>query len=194
MYGWHTPCSDRQSITSSKQGETLMATFQKILVPIDFSALDPDVIHTAAELCRRFEARATLLHVWQSELFSVPEIQRLYDPTQVAGWNEKFLRGLERARHDLQANGAQQIDIALLEGTPHREILRFAHDGGFDLIVIGTHGRTGLAHALLGSVAEKVVRLAQCSVITVHKSDRHAPLGEHAKLSALAHDDHWVQK
>lgn len=147
-----------------------MPAFQNILVPIDFSELTPDVLHTAAELSRRFEARATLLHVWDAELFSVPEIHKLYDPKQVPGLRDKLVNALERARHDMQANGALQIDVALAEGNPCREILRFAREGSFDLIVLGTHGRTGLNHALLGSVAERVVRLASCAVMTVHLS------------------------
>jgi nucleotide-binding universal stress UspA family protein len=171
-----------------------MPSFQKILVPIDFSSLTPDVLHTAAELCRRFEARATLLHVWESELFSVPEIHRLYDPTKVPGWNDKLMRSLERARHDMQADGALQIDIALVEGSPYREILRFAHDGAFDLIVLGTHGRAGLAHALLGSVAEKIVRLSRCAVMTVHKSERRTRTADDAAKRALTHDDHCSAK
>ena len=149
-----------------------MSAFQKILVPIDFSQITPQVLSAASELCRRFEASATLLHVWEAELFSVPGVYQLYDPTQIPGWNSEMMRSLERARHGMQADGALQIDIALVEGAPSREILRFAHDGAFDLIVIGTHGRTGLAHALLGSVTEKVVRLADCAVMTVHMRDR----------------------
>ena len=149
-----------------------MSAFEKILVPIDFSELTPQVLHAAAELSRRFEAPATLLHVWDPELFAVPNIYRLYDPTQVPGWQNRLMQLLERARHDMQADGALQIDMALVEGQPFREIVRFAHDSAFDLIVIGTHGRTGLAHSLLGSVAEKVVRLADCAVMTVHKADR----------------------
>lgn len=148
-------------------------TFQKILVAIDFSALQADVLNTAAELCRRFEARATLLHVWESELFSVPSIHKLYDPAQVPGWSDKLKLSLERARQDMQSQGASRVDIALLEGVPYQEILRIAREGSFDMIVIGTHGRTGLAHAMLGSVAEKVVRLSHCAVLTVHKSQPH---------------------
>ena len=86
------------------------------------------------------------------------------------GLRDKLVNALERARHDMQANGALQIDVALAEGNPCREILRFAREGSFDLIVLGTHGRTGLNHALLGSVAERVVRLASCAVMTVHLS------------------------
>lgn len=156
-----------------------MSSFQKILVPIDFSEPTVQILHTAAELSRRFEAPVTLLHAWEPELFSVPDIYRLYDPSKIPGFHDKLMRLLERARHDMQADGALQIDLALVEGTPYREILRFARDGAFDLIVIGTHGRTGLAHSLLGSVAEKVVRLADCAVMTVHIGDRtrkaHAP-------------------
>ena len=155
-----------------------MSSFQKILVAIDFSALHADVLNTAAELCKRFEARATLLHVWEPELFSVPSIHKLYDPTRVPGWNDKLRSMLERARQDMQSQGASQIDIALLEGVPYQEILRFANEGSFDMIVIGTHGRTGLAHAMLGSVAEKVVRLSHCAVMTVHKSRQSARASE----------------
>lgn len=146
--------------------------FQKILVPIDFSELTPKVLHTAAEMCRRFEARATLLHVWDAELFAVPDVYRLYDPRQLPELHNKLMQKLERARHDMQADGALQIDVAFAEGTPYREVLRFARDGAFDLIVLGTHGRSGLAHSLLGSVAEKITRLADCAVMTVHSGDR----------------------
>jgi nucleotide-binding universal stress UspA family protein len=160
-----------------------MPPFQKILVAIDFSALNHDVIQTAAELCRRYEARATLLHVWEPELISVPEIHRLYDPKQLPGWTDKLMGRLERSRHDMQAEGALQIDLALLDGNPSREILRFAREGCFDLIVVGTHGRTGLAHALLGSVAEKVVRLSHCAVMTVHMSEARAHAAADASIA-----------
>ncbi|HET8936480.1 MAG TPA: universal stress protein [Polyangiales bacterium] len=162
-----------------------MSSFQKILVPIDFSELTPQVLHAAAELSRRFEAPATLLHIWDPEFFAVPNIYRLYDPKLVPGLHNRLMQLLERARHDMQADGALQVDIALVEGQPHREIVRFAHDSAFDLIVIGTHGRTGLAHSLLGSVAEKVVRLADCAVMTVHHVDRVRHAGAALTQQAL---------
>jgi universal stress protein A len=178
-----------------REGEITVPSFQKILVPIDFSELTPQVLHTAADLCRRCEAPATLVHVWDPELFTVPNIYRLYDPTQIPGWHNRLMEQLERARHDMQAHGALQIDVALVEGQPYREIVRFAHDNAFDLIVIGTHGRTGLAHSLLGSVAEKVVRLSDCAVLTVHKGDRAGiarmkskKLKSNAKASVVVND------
>jgi nucleotide-binding universal stress UspA family protein len=66
-----------------------------------------------------------------------------------------------------EALGAKQVQSAASVGDPAQEISEFARRGDFDVIVIGTHGRTGLKHAILGSVAEKVVRFAPCIVVTV---------------------------
>jgi K+-sensing histidine kinase KdpD len=66
------------------------------------------------------------------------------------------------------------VHTALLSGRPAREIVRYARENGVDLIVVGTHGRTGVTRALVGSVAEAVVRLAPCSVLTVPVSAAQA--------------------
>jgi nucleotide-binding universal stress UspA family protein len=79
-------------------------------------------------------------------------------------------------------------DFAVLSGTPHAEIVRFAKEQEFDLIVMGTHGRGFVAHAVVGSVAEKVVRHAPCPVLTVHNpqhefvvADEPAKMPTHAR-------------
>jgi nucleotide-binding universal stress UspA family protein len=76
-------------------------------------------------------------------------------------------QALDTAKHELLANGALQVDTSLEYGNPDREIVNFARAGGFSMIVMGTHGRGGLSHALMGSVAELVVRRAPCPVVTV---------------------------
>jgi nucleotide-binding universal stress UspA family protein len=134
-----------------------METIQKILVPIDFTDHSTRVLQLAAELCRKHEASVTVLYVWEPELVPVPGTFQLYDPRSVPN-------GLE---HELLALGALQVDTALEHGNPDREIVSFARAGAFSLIVMGTHGRRGLSHALLGSVAELVVRRAPCPVMTV---------------------------
>ena len=75
----------------------------------------------------------------------------------------------EVRRFTVSTSGADQsaADVVVVEGNPVREILRHAEDGRTDLLVMGTHGRGGFAHLLLGSVAERIVRTATCPVLTV---------------------------
>jgi nucleotide-binding universal stress UspA family protein len=76
-------------------------------------------------------------------------------------------RQLEEAKGEAQRAGATAVDTKLLQGAVAPEIVDYAKQGDYDLIVIGTHGHTGLKHALLGSVAERVVRLAPCPVLSL---------------------------
>jgi nucleotide-binding universal stress UspA family protein len=146
-----------------------METIQKILVPIDFSDQSWRVLQLAAELCRKHEAAVTLLHVWDHEPVAAPVDRALYERQALSSEALSHLtRKMEMARHDLLANGAMQVDTSFEHGRPEREIVRFASTGGFSLVVMGTHGRTGYSHVLLGSVAERVVRRARCPVLTVH--------------------------
>ncbi|MEY4581849.1 MAG: hypothetical protein RL701_6552 [Pseudomonadota bacterium] len=144
-----------------------MTPFQKILVPVDFSAYADRALSVAADLARRYEASVTVLHVWHPELFSLPESYQLHDPARLEAYPQQFEELLKKARHALQAAGVQEVESALAQGAPVEEIVRFAQEGGFDLIAMGTHGRTGLSHVLLGSVAEQVVRNARCAVVTI---------------------------
>jgi universal stress protein A len=143
-----------------------MKPFQKILVPTDFSPVADNSLQMAADLSRRYEAPITLLHVWEPEVFSVPNGPLLFDPSQRLRLVTHFNSLLERARQALTSAGVREVVTAVAEGPSAATIADFAKTGAFDLIVMGTHGRTGLAHALLGSVAERVVRLAPCSVLT----------------------------
>lgn len=136
-----------------------MKPFQKILVPVDFSAHTKRVLHVAAELCRRYEAPVTLLHVRPPELFAAA------DSSGIAQAHAVEL--LIAANHVLQSDGALQVQLATTAGRPGPGIVRFAKEGGFDLIVMGTHGRSGVTHALMGSTAEEVMRRATCAVMTV---------------------------
>jgi universal stress protein A len=91
------------------------------------------------------------------------EIDRLY---------RAFSAQLADARLAALEAGAPRVEIKLLEGVIAGEIVQFATRGEFDLIVMGTHGRTGLSHLFIGSVAERVVRLAPCPVLTVKMAER----------------------
>jgi universal stress protein A len=144
-----------------------MKVFQKILVPTDFSDYAKNALNVAADLARRYEASVAVLHVWEPDLFSVPGSNQLFDPSQQPLMIAKLNKLLEDTRGDLKATGVTQVDTALAQGAPTKEIVDFALAGAFDLIVMGTHGRSGLAHVLLGSVAERIVQKAHCAVLTV---------------------------
>ena len=144
-----------------------MPPLRKILVPIDFSAYSADATAWAADLARRYDASVTLVHVYQPVSMALPEGYVLMSANALADLLTELDAALAQARKDLEATERVVAETMLLQGVPFAEIVQFARDGHYDLIVMGTHGRTGFKHALLGSVAEKVVRKAPCPVLTI---------------------------
>jgi len=143
-----------------------MIQIRRILCPTDFSPTAGRASHYAAELARAFGAEVLLLHV-------VPEMNY---PQRSLGMVTAFPNLREelhqRAKNELDRQ-RQQLDPALAirtelrDGPPHEQILACAEANQADLIVLGTHGHTGLKHVLLGSTAEQIVRLSTCPVMTV---------------------------
>jgi len=152
-------------------------TIRKILVPTDFSAHSKEAQAWAAELARRYESSLTLVHVYQPISYALPEGYVLPSANLLADLEVNLGRALDDAKKELEASSGLRVDNALMQGVPFAEIIRFAREGSYDLIVLSTHGRTGLRHVLLGSVAEKVVRKAPCPVLTVRP---HGPEDEGA--------------
>ena len=146
-------------------------TIRKILVPTDFSAHSKEGQGWAAELARRYEASLTLVHVYQPISYALPEGYVLPSANLLADLEVNLGRALDQAKAELERTSGLRVDTALMQGVPFAEIIRFAREGSYDLIVLSTHGRTGLRHALLGSVAEKVVRKAPCPVLTVRPEE-----------------------
>jgi nucleotide-binding universal stress UspA family protein len=149
-----------------------VSRFQKILAPFDFSAQSKHSLQFAADLARRYEAPVTLLHVCDADWFSVPESFLLYTPSQLPQLMAGVEKQLEPVKRELLAADVMQVKTLVLQGTPYVEIVRIAEADQYDLIVMGTHGRAGIAHALLGSVAERVVRKAHCPVLTIRHPDQ----------------------
>lgn len=142
---------------------------RRLLVPIDFSECAQEALEYAATLARQLGARLALVHAMEAAaypldfaLFGVSEEAALRGQVQFS------LRGL------VSALKAEKIDAESLcaVGTPAEIILKEAKDGPADAIVMGTHGRHGLSHLAIGSVAEHVVRQAACPVFSV-KSPRY---------------------
>ena len=152
-------------------------TISRILVPVDFSPHAERAFSYATTLALRLGAKLSLLHVvedpfvtgaWSAEIY-VPNVPELLD---------KVIKGAEGHLATLKESAAAAgvtADTTVITGRPAHAIVEHAKEGGFDLIVIGTHGRTGLSHALMGSVAERVVRRAPCPVLTMHAGEASAP-------------------
>jgi universal stress protein A len=139
----------------------------RILVPVDFSPHSERAIRYAARLAAQVGASVELLHV--VEEFSYGTFSEVYVPNMPDMMQEMINETsakLESLKSDMFLHGAD-VGIAVFVGRPAAAIVDYAKTGGFDLIVMGTHGRTGLSHMFMGSVAERVVRTAPCAVLTV---------------------------
>jgi nucleotide-binding universal stress UspA family protein len=150
-----------------------MVDVRKILCPIDFSEHSRQALRMAVDLARRFGAELTLLHVYQMPGYFFPEGVVLAGPDVMRDLTERVERTMAEWRADASAMGIGEVHTQTAMGATSPEIVRTAEDGKFDLICIGTHGRTGLKHALLGSVAERVVRTAKVPVLTVRSLPEH---------------------
>jgi len=142
--------------------------FKRILVPIDFSEPSDAALDHARTLATRFGASLHLLHVaedpyrafYSAEVF-VPEIEGLRDSIL----EDATRRMKDRLRTTERDEGA--VTVSAIIGTPAGSIVEYAGGNDIDLIVMGTHGRGGMSHLFVGSVAERVVRMAPCPVLTV---------------------------
>lgn len=146
---------------------------QKILVPVDFSEHSEKACVWAVGMAEKWRARILLLHV-------VP--RPTYPPVLMGSYFNAadFEAGLRaEAEEQIQAfvkkipHAGAPIETKVMIGDPSWDICKTAEEQGCDLVVMGSHGRTGLGHVLLGSVAERVVRLSSCPVLVV---SRNAPL------------------
>ncbi len=143
-----------------------MSAVGKVLCAVDFSAPSRAALTMAADLAQRYGASLTVLHVFQLPATLLPE-GMLLSPAMVSEHFQAVNGLLDEEKRHAESLGVRTVETALVDGVPWREIVARAKDGGFDLVVVGTHGRTGIRHVLLGSVAERVVRHAHCPVVTV---------------------------
>jgi nucleotide-binding universal stress UspA family protein len=143
-----------------------MATITRILVPTDFSASSRAALDLACDLASRLGLPLTVLHAYALPAYPLPEGVVLPTSEQTAETITRAARALHGELEHAQAHGVEARSL-LAEGDPFDAIVRTAGELGADLIVMGTHGRRGIAHALLGSVAEKLVQKGPCPVLTV---------------------------
>jgi nucleotide-binding universal stress UspA family protein len=145
-----------------------MIDLRRILVPTDFSKHSRNALAYGAAFAEKFGAELHLLHVVQDLAVFIPDAVTGVPPTTppVEQLTAAAQEALAQMVREQPLPGVTPL-TDVREGTPFYEIIRFAREKDIDLIVMGTHGRSGLAHVLLGSVTEKVVRKAPCPVLTV---------------------------
>jgi nucleotide-binding universal stress UspA family protein len=141
-----------------------MLTIHSIVHPTDFSAASEYAFKLACSLARDHQSRLIVLHVVTTlgpELITHGEAESQLEPET---YQQRLWADLRSVR---PADPAIAVEYQLAEGDPAAEIVRAAQETAADLVVLGSHGRTGLQRLLMGSVAEQVIRRASCPVLTV---------------------------
>lgn len=143
----------------------------RILAPVDFSECSRASLAHALVFAERFQAPVEVLHVWEVPHNVRPDLMVWIEGgdgkpvSEIA--SEDAAQQMDAFLGELAPDARARIQVRLVGGDPVDTILEIANSEPFDLIVMGTHGRRGLSHLLLGSVAEKIVRQAPCPVLTV---------------------------
>lgn len=142
-----------------------MKQYKRILCPVDFSTYSKAAMEEGASLAKGMGAELCLLHAYQNPAYVLP-MSGYIGPTadMVTKIRQQLAQELEALAEPYRKQGIK-TQALVLEGVPYTTIVDQAKEWHADLIVMGTHGRTGISHALAGSVAERVVRLAPCPVL-----------------------------
>ena len=153
-----------------------MTGIARLLVPTDFSSASDDALAFAKRLAEPLGASLDVIHAFEDPFTTAAFAAEVYTPLPPS-LREDLLREADRrlaerlpVEQRVRFNGTS----AIVPGPPARAIVDYAAQHGTDLIVLGTHGRTGAQHLLLGSVAERVIRTAPCPVLTVRQAPERA--------------------
>jgi nucleotide-binding universal stress UspA family protein len=147
-----------------------MTDWKKICCAVDFAEPSRIAMEHAAELAKRFEAELVLVHVVVPPPPAASDI--LVSSRGVAtAAAEEHERTLEEWRLDAERRAARPVRARVLSGDPAAEVLRQAREERCDLVVVGTHGRTGLKRLVLGSVAARIARESACPVLVVRAGE-----------------------
>lgn len=156
-----------------------MASIRTILVPIDGSPPSRAALEHAVALAEQNPStRVDTLHVEAADAFATGSMTELAPSVR-----EAIQREMDGAYAGAEARLGDRIARRTASGDPLRRIIEIASEAGYELVVIGTHGRVGRLHALLGSVAEGIVRNAPCPVLTVRE-----PGGEYQSFAERLHE------
>jgi nucleotide-binding universal stress UspA family protein len=151
-----------------------MLTINRILVPTDFSDASDAALIYGRELATRFRATLHVLHVVSDFTLAIYGVEGYMAsaPDLQAEMEEGARRHLHNLVADTDGSGPPTVPVMRTSGSPAVTIVDYAKEHDIDVIVMGTHGRGALSHLFMGSVAERVVRLAPCPVLTVRHPER----------------------
>ena len=158
---------------------------KSILVPVDFSADSLSALEYAGEFATTFKAELLVLYVVEPIYYAAPTDMYTASAESALLIEEQRRVGTEqlaRLGADLKKKGLR-FRTMVKGGSASRVIVETARASAADLIIMATHGRTGLAHMFMGSVAEKVVRSATCPVLTTRRSGRHPAPGKRGRTA-----------
>jgi nucleotide-binding universal stress UspA family protein len=144
-----------------------MISLEKILCPIDHSDGSKEALKYAVSFAMKNEAKLYLLHV-----IDIRSFDESIDTMAAQIPNDETIKQLKTKLLECvpeEIRSDMQIEALVVQGIPFAEIISIAKGNNVDMIVMGTHGRTGIAHIMIGSVSEKVVRKAHCPVLTVRQ-------------------------
>ncbi|CAG1770559.1 Putative universal stress protein [uncultured bacterium] len=143
-----------------------MVNIKNILCPIDYSVYSEMALKYAIEFAEKYQAKLYLMHVLDIRVYDIndPDLYNvnIIDEETINKLRERLLKCVNE-----DTKNKISVEAIIIQGVPFAEIIKAAKECKIDLIVLGTHGRTGLSHAIMGSVAEKVVRKAPCPVLTI---------------------------
>ncbi len=141
-----------------------MKPIKHILVPTDFAASSAEAVELAIILAKQFDAELTLLHAWELPVYPYMELMINVDEL-TKNVEKSAAQYLQTKLNEVKARVPRTKSV-LKMGAPWQQIIDAINEVRPDLVVMGTHGRRGLSHALMGSVAEKVVRTSPVPVLT----------------------------
>ena len=158
--------------------------FSRILVPTDFSPPSQMALEQARVLAEQFKSSLHLLHVVEEPATSSGFVADGFAPATDTMREAQFAQARDALTRLVSAADRTRLHVRteVVVGVPATAIVDYANATGTTVIVMGTHGRTGLAHLLMGSVAEQVVRTASCAVLTV----RHVPAAQEVTMALAA--------
>ncbi len=145
--------------------------FKKILCPVDFSEFTDEIIEYALDIAKKYDAELYLIHIIPNLNYFTP-YESFFTPENLIVVEKNMETEVNKDFDDLMKKINGPAVKVIKNGTPFVEIINYARSESMDLIIIGTHGRSGLEHILIGSVAERVIRKAPCPVLTVRPKNR----------------------
>ncbi len=165
----HAPCPVMTFKRAHLLNSPAPPDIKRILVPVDFSSGSKKALRYAVAMAKKFQASITLLHVVYTTLpANITQAAMMQEYARWENLSEQLLQKMRRT----EIPEEMQVETVVRTGSPYYEVTQFAEREQFDLIVLSTHGHSGLKHFLLGSTAERIVQHAGCPVLVVREKER----------------------